>query len=136
MKLRANWRFHSSDSPVWTQSDPTLMIDPLRPSCGQVRTVTGSPFASTVPRKVMLDRVRNRPPLVLGAMVNVPAVRVSLTLSVALLPTFFFLAGTGAYLSLGRKKTVQQLSLFFVTRGLGLVVYSPRSARRSACAIH
>jgi uncharacterized membrane protein len=36
-------------------------------------------------------------------------------------PTFFFLAGTGAYLALGRGKTVGQISHFFWTRGLWLV---------------
>ena len=36
-------------------------------------------------------------------------------------PTFFFLAGTGAYLALGRGKTVGQVSHFFWTRGLWLV---------------
>jgi uncharacterized membrane protein len=37
-------------------------------------------------------------------------------------PTFFFLAGTGAYLSLGRGNTVGEISRFFWTRGLWLVV--------------
>ena len=36
-------------------------------------------------------------------------------------PTFFFLAGTGAYLALGRGKTVEEISKFFWTRGLWLV---------------
>src|SRR6266852_2645099 len=36
-------------------------------------------------------------------------------------PTFFFLAGTGAYLALGRGKTVGQISHFFWTRGLWLI---------------
>jgi len=36
-------------------------------------------------------------------------------------PTFFFLAGTGAYLALGRGKTVGEISRFFWTRGLWLV---------------
>jgi len=36
-------------------------------------------------------------------------------------PTFCFLAGTGAYLALGRGKTVGEISRFFWTRGLWLV---------------
>ena len=36
-------------------------------------------------------------------------------------PTFFFLAGTGAYLALGRGKTVGEISHFFWTRGLWLI---------------
>ena len=36
-------------------------------------------------------------------------------------PTFFFLAGTGAYLSLGRGKPIGKLSQFLWTRGLWLV---------------
>ena len=36
-------------------------------------------------------------------------------------PVFFLLAGTGAYLSLSRGKTVRQVSHFFWTRGLWLV---------------
>ena len=36
-------------------------------------------------------------------------------------PTFFFLAGTGAYLALGRGKTTGQISRFFWTRGLWLI---------------
>jgi len=36
-------------------------------------------------------------------------------------PTFFFLAGTGAYLALGRGKSSAQVSRFFWTRGLWLV---------------
>lgn len=37
-------------------------------------------------------------------------------------PVFFFLAGTGAYLSLGRGKTKRDLSWFLLTRGLWLVL--------------
>src|SRR4051812_4638548 len=37
-------------------------------------------------------------------------------------PVFAFLAGTGAYLSTRRGKTIQQVSRFFLTRGLWLVV--------------
>jgi len=37
-------------------------------------------------------------------------------------PVFFFLAGTGAFLSLGRGKTKSNLSYFLVTRGLWLVL--------------
>lgn len=37
-------------------------------------------------------------------------------------PVFFFLAGTGAFLSLNRGKTKAQLSYFLLTRGLWLVV--------------
>lgn len=37
-------------------------------------------------------------------------------------PTFFLLAGTGGYLSLSRGKTVAQVSRFFWTRGLWLVL--------------
>jgi uncharacterized membrane protein len=37
-------------------------------------------------------------------------------------PVFFFLAGTGAFLSLGRGKTKADLSWFLVTRGLWLVL--------------
>jgi len=37
-------------------------------------------------------------------------------------PVFAFLAGTGAYLSTSRGKTVQQVSRFFLTRGLWLVL--------------
>ncbi|HEX8280832.1 MAG TPA: heparan-alpha-glucosaminide N-acetyltransferase domain-containing protein, partial [Chthoniobacterales bacterium] len=37
-------------------------------------------------------------------------------------PLFFFLAGTGAFLSLGRGKTTRDLSWFLVTRGLWLLV--------------
>ena len=37
-------------------------------------------------------------------------------------PTFFLLAGTGAFLSLGRGKTRAEVSRFFATRGLWLVV--------------
>ena len=37
-------------------------------------------------------------------------------------PVFFFLAGTGAFLSLGRGKTKGDLSWFLLTRGLWLVV--------------
>ena len=36
-------------------------------------------------------------------------------------PTFFFLAGTGAYLALGRGKTMREISRFFWTRGLWLI---------------
>ena len=36
-------------------------------------------------------------------------------------PTFFFLAGTGAYLALGRGKTTGQIAHFFWTRGLWLI---------------
>ena len=36
-------------------------------------------------------------------------------------PTFCFLTGTGAYLALGRGKTVREISHFFWTRGLWLV---------------
>lgn len=37
-------------------------------------------------------------------------------------PTFSFLAGTGAYLAITRGKSVQQLSWFFLSRGLWLVL--------------
>jgi uncharacterized membrane protein len=37
-------------------------------------------------------------------------------------PIFAFLAGTGAFLSTSRGKSVQQLSRFFLTRGLWLVL--------------
>jgi uncharacterized membrane protein len=37
-------------------------------------------------------------------------------------PVFSFLAGTGAFLATSRGKTVQQISRFFVTRGLWLVL--------------
>jgi uncharacterized membrane protein len=37
-------------------------------------------------------------------------------------PVFAFLAGTGAFLSTNRGKSVQQLSRFFLTRGLWLVL--------------
>lgn len=37
-------------------------------------------------------------------------------------PVFAFLAGTGAFLSTSRGKSLQQLSRFFVTRGLWLIV--------------
>src|SRR6476660_10128420 len=37
-------------------------------------------------------------------------------------PTFSFLAGTGAYLATTRGKTVSQVSWFFLTRGLWLVL--------------
>ena len=37
-------------------------------------------------------------------------------------PLFFFLAGTGAFLSLGRGKSKRDLSYFLVTRGLWLIV--------------
>ena len=37
-------------------------------------------------------------------------------------PVFFFLAGTGAFLSLGRGRTRRDLSWFLVTRGLWLVL--------------
>src|SRR5262249_45678164 len=36
-------------------------------------------------------------------------------------PTFFLLAGTGAYLSLSRGKSLSQVSRFFWTRGLWLI---------------
>src|SRR5262249_23551317 len=35
-------------------------------------------------------------------------------------PTFFFLAGTGAFLAVSRGKSVSQISRFFWTRGLWL----------------
>ena len=37
-------------------------------------------------------------------------------------PVFAFLAGTGAFLSTSRRKSVQQVSWFFFTRGLWLVL--------------
>src|SRR6476469_5419583 len=37
-------------------------------------------------------------------------------------PVFSFLAGTGAYLATRRGKTIQQVSWFFLTRGLWLVL--------------
>jgi len=37
-------------------------------------------------------------------------------------PTFFFLAGTGAFLALGRGKALGEISHFFWTRGLWLIV--------------
>src|SRR5215471_9962933 len=37
-------------------------------------------------------------------------------------PVFAFLAGTGAFLSTRRGKSIQQVSRFFLTRGLWLVV--------------
>ncbi|MGH9810951.1 MAG: DUF1624 domain-containing protein, partial [Terriglobia bacterium] len=37
-------------------------------------------------------------------------------------PTFIFLTGIGAYLSLGRGRTTAQLSWFLVSRGLWIVV--------------
>jgi len=37
-------------------------------------------------------------------------------------PTFSFLAGTGAYLSTRRGKSISQVSYFFFTRGLWLVI--------------
>ncbi len=46
-------------------------------------------------------------------------------------PVFVFLAGTGAYLSLGRGRSKGELSRFLLTRGLFLIVLDPTVIRHS-----
>jgi uncharacterized membrane protein len=109
------------------------------PSMGLSQGVKTSPVVSTVARLASVDVLRGLVMVIMALdhvrhyMTNVPFDPVDVTHTNGALfftrfithycaPVFSFLAGTGAYLSTSRGKSIQQVSWFFFTRGLWLVV--------------
>src|SRR5215467_952801 len=108
-------------------------------STGLAESVKASPLVTTSARLASVDILRGLVMVIMALdhtrdyMTNVPfpPELVSNTNSALFFtrfithfcaPVFSFLAGTGAYLATRRGKSIQQISWFFLTRGLWLIL--------------
>ena len=108
-------------------------------SAGLAESVKGSPLVSTVSRLASVDILRGLVMVIMALdhtrdfITNIPFVPEALDRTFPALfytrfvthfcaPVFSFLAGTGAFLAASRGKSIRQVSWFFLTRGLWLVL--------------
>lgn len=108
-------------------------------SAGLAESVKGSPLLSTVSRLASVDILRGLVMVIMALdhtrdfITNIPFVPEALDRTFPALfytrfvthfcaPVFSFLAGTGAFLAASRGKSIRQVSWFFLTRGLWLVL--------------
>ena len=108
-------------------------------SAGLAESVKASPLVSTVSRLASVDILRGLVMVIMALdhtrhyLTNVPfppelipntngALFFTRFITHFCAPVFSFLAGTGAFLATSRGKSIQQVSWFFLTRGLWLVL--------------